>query len=101
MNLFYLSLFSSFLGLLLVYYAVPSGYPPKTVDRAVLECDGRAEVHGVIVKEFTSRKGKLISIMKGESETLFAVVKGKRGLGRNSISGRLSKYSEECWLFEE
>ncbi len=101
MRLFYLSLFSSFFGILLVYYSVPAGYPHKTVDRAVLECDGRAEVHGTIVKEFVSRKGSRIAVMQGDEGSLLAVVKRFRGKGPASIRGRLSEYSGECWLFEE
>jgi len=101
MNLLHLSLFSSLLGLLLVYYSIPAGYPPASVETALSNCDGRLEIHGTLVKQFVSRKGSLIGIIEGDDQTIMAVLDSHHDQTKIRLRATLSDYNGQCWAFEE
>jgi len=100
MNLLHLSLFSSLLGLLLVYYSLPAGYPPASVETALSNCEGRMEVHGTLETQFVSRKGKLIGIITDGNQTLMDVLTQHRDSPKIRLRATLSEYNGQCWAFE-
>ncbi len=91
-------------GIVLIYLFFPGQQQEaRSVQELRKDCFGPVDLEGTIQKVFHSSNGKLIGELKQNKSTVMVFL-GDSLLekGTNvSVTGKASKFSNQCWIFSE